>query len=366
MSARIYGMVFERYPGGGGELLLALALGDHAHDDGTHIFPSVAGLSAKTRQSERTVQYQLRNMEAAGWLQKVRDEQRGRPGMSDARRRGREYRINPDWIAGKPLQPANPPPDGAQEKGAKIAPFSGDDQVEKGAIAIAPIPDEKGCNPEQKRVQSDAEKGATAIAPEPSVNHQYSNHQEESAGVRPPGPPGPDPASSPPTGLTHGSQDPDVSARFPADWQPCDLTRSLLQVRKLPMPAEFVISAFVAHWAGRWVTPRRIPNEFVKWVCREAVMHGGRVPTASDSGVTKAEAEAAWQEVRTANQRDRLPEGGWSKALTAQALAAIGGMAVLRDMRTDQVQDRQREFVRAYLAAGNPIQSPSDQPRRVA
>ncbi len=38
-------MVFDRYPNGGGEMLLALALADHAHDDGTHIFPSIARLA---------------------------------------------------------------------------------------------------------------------------------------------------------------------------------------------------------------------------------------------------------------------------------------------------------------------------------
>lgn len=56
MSARVTGMIFEHYPNGGGEMLLALALANHAHDDGTHIFPSIAHLAAKTRQSERSVQ----------------------------------------------------------------------------------------------------------------------------------------------------------------------------------------------------------------------------------------------------------------------------------------------------------------------
>ncbi|MFC9424013.1 helix-turn-helix domain-containing protein, partial [Bacillus velezensis] len=71
MAARMTGMVFERYPGGGGELLLALALADNAHDDGTRIFPSVGTLAVKSRQSERSVQYQLRKMERIGWLEVV-------------------------------------------------------------------------------------------------------------------------------------------------------------------------------------------------------------------------------------------------------------------------------------------------------
>ena len=66
MSVRLISEVFARYPNGGGEMLLALALADHASDDGTRVYPSVKALAEKTRQSERTVQYQLRAMEAAG------------------------------------------------------------------------------------------------------------------------------------------------------------------------------------------------------------------------------------------------------------------------------------------------------------
>ena len=35
MSVKVMTAVFERYPVGGGEMLLALALADHASDDGT-------------------------------------------------------------------------------------------------------------------------------------------------------------------------------------------------------------------------------------------------------------------------------------------------------------------------------------------
>jgi len=126
--------VFDRYPGGGTELLLALAIADHAHDDGTHVFPSVKRLAEKTRQSERSVQYHLRTMEANAWLQLVAHESGGRG-------KAREYRISPDWIKG--------------------ADFS---QAQKGAVSGV-----KGCSPAQERVQPSVEKGATAIAPEPPV-----------------------------------------------------------------------------------------------------------------------------------------------------------------------------------------------------
>ncbi len=140
MSVKIMTAVFDRYPNGGGEMLLALALADHASDDGTKVYPSVAALASKTRQSVRTVQYQLRRMEEAGWLILVGHGNGGRSMAS-------EYRISPDWIKGADIAPfpSDPKaPDSEGKKGADIAPFS----EEKGAIH-----DTKGCNPRHKRVQ---------------------------------------------------------------------------------------------------------------------------------------------------------------------------------------------------------------------
>lgn len=136
MSSRCTSAVFERYPVGGGEFALALALADNAHDDGTHIFPSVETMARKSRQSVRAVQMHLRRMVEVGWLQRT---SAGRGGRGVAT----EYRINPAWL-----------------KGAEIAPFSeAVDIGQKGAIS-APFEPEKGCNPRQKRVQNDAQKGA--------------------------------------------------------------------------------------------------------------------------------------------------------------------------------------------------------------
>ena len=139
MSVKVMTMIWDRYPEGGGDMLLALALADHSHDDGTHIYPSVDSLAKKTRQSVRTVQYQLGRMKQSGWLIATNAGDGGRG-------RHTEYRISPDWI-----------------NGANFA-FDG----KKGASD-----DAKGCNPQHERVQSDARKGATAIAP--------ANNQEESS-----------------------------------------------------------------------------------------------------------------------------------------------------------------------------------------
>ncbi|MET3135645.1 hypothetical protein AAKU55_005959, partial [Oxalobacteraceae bacterium GrIS 1.11] len=93
MSVRIMSAVFDRYPHGGGEMLLALSLADHSHDDGTHIYPSVDSLAQKTRQSVRSVQYQLKGMLEAKWLI-LTNEGDGRRGQR------REYRISPEWVKG--------------------------------------------------------------------------------------------------------------------------------------------------------------------------------------------------------------------------------------------------------------------------
>ena len=141
MSVKVMTAVFERYPNGGGEMLLALALADHASDDGTRVFPSIKALAEKTRQSERSVQYQLRRMQETGWLILVNAGNGGRSMHS-------EYRISLDWI-----------------KGAEIAPFQkGATDDEKGATSGT-----KGCNPQQKRVQP--------IAPANNHHRTISNHQ---------------------------------------------------------------------------------------------------------------------------------------------------------------------------------------------
>jgi len=143
MSVKVMTAVFERYPNGGGEMILALALADHAHDDGTKVFPFVKSLAEKTRQSVRAVQYQLRRMEDAGWLILVSAGNGGR-GQPN------EYRINPEWLKGA---------DFAQLKRVQ-------NEAEKGATD-----DIKGANDDMK--------GCKAFAP-------AYNHQEPSLTIKEP------------------------------------------------------------------------------------------------------------------------------------------------------------------------------------
>lgn len=163
MSAKVFGAVFERYRNGGGELLLALALADHAHDDGTHIFPYVETLAEKTRQSVRAVQYQLKNMRKAGWLIPVNSGNGGRNQAS-------EYRISPEWLAGQ--EPIPPAQEGEKEANEKFAPFS-DDQ-EKGANH-----DIKGASDDLKGANGDS-KGCNGLHPHITVKNQKNNRQEPS------------------------------------------------------------------------------------------------------------------------------------------------------------------------------------------
>ncbi len=142
-------MVFDRYPVGGAERLLALAIADHAHDDGTHIFPAIDTLAHKTMQSRSTVQRQIAKMLASGWLVRV--------GNRTGRGYTNEYRIAPGWIDGELLR-------------SQVAPSPVTDAAhsypQAGQIDTLSS-DEKGVIQNEKGVTTDA-KGVTATTPESS------------------------------------------------------------------------------------------------------------------------------------------------------------------------------------------------------
>lgn len=123
-------MVWQRLDCTGGELILALALADIAGDDGERIYPSLAYLCSKTRQSENTVRRQLKKFRKAHWLQMKKPATGGRSLTN-------RYRINPEWV-----------------KGANLAGF----------------PDIKPYQMTTKRVPNDDVKGAIAMAPDPLVS----------------------------------------------------------------------------------------------------------------------------------------------------------------------------------------------------
>ncbi len=60
--------VWEYSKAKGGELLLLLAIADHAHDDGKGSYPSVGSLAKKTRMSERQEQRNIQALAGSGDL----------------------------------------------------------------------------------------------------------------------------------------------------------------------------------------------------------------------------------------------------------------------------------------------------------
>ncbi len=150
------GLVWDFYPYGGGELLTALALADHADHDGGSVRPGVALLVRKTRQAERTVQYHLKKMRRDTWLLAIRY---GRGGYGHAT----EYRINPEWIR----DPANFAP----YAGIGV-PISGINANTAMGAKNAPIKSDGGerirVQPEVMKGADDGDIGCKVVAPQPS------------------------------------------------------------------------------------------------------------------------------------------------------------------------------------------------------
>lgn len=151
MSIRVMTMVFDRYPGGGSERLLALAIADHARDDGTRIWPSIDELARKTLQSRSTVQRQIRRMVAIGWLVPK--------GTGTGRGHTNEYSICPAWIEGGPLP--------AMQEAAVARSQEQRESYPQGCQDDTLSREEKGVIPEQKGVIQDV-KGVIAMTPESS------------------------------------------------------------------------------------------------------------------------------------------------------------------------------------------------------
>jgi hypothetical protein len=89
MSDTVRALVWQFYQGQrfGAPRILAIALSDESDDRGGGIFQSVNGLAAKTEQTRRAVQRQLRRLEEVGLLQCV-EKSPGGPGQFH------QYRLN--------------------------------------------------------------------------------------------------------------------------------------------------------------------------------------------------------------------------------------------------------------------------------
>jgi len=150
MSVKMMSLVFERFPYGGNERVLALAIADHAHDDGSSVYPGNERLAQKTLISERTVIRLMQKFVKIGWLIKVQNGNSGR-GIAN------EYCISPNWI-----------------KGDKLSPFVKEEKRVTSEV-------ERVTNPTE-RVTNDAIKGDIAVSHQQELT-KY-NHQETSPRAR--------------------------------------------------------------------------------------------------------------------------------------------------------------------------------------
>jgi len=171
MSIKVMSMVFDRYPAGGMERLLALAMADHASDDGTRIWPSVDELARKTMQSRSSVQRQIRQMVERGWLIRMKSAT-GRPGLTN------EYRICPRWIAGEAdwqghrgvnLTPLSTTPRAEKEnRGVNLTPLCITAEVVHTGVNLTPVSGaERGVTTVERGVTTE-QRGVIAVTPESS------------------------------------------------------------------------------------------------------------------------------------------------------------------------------------------------------
>lgn len=157
MSVKVMGLVWDYYPEGGGELLTALKLADHADHNGDRIWPGVQSLALLTRQSGRTVQRHLGAMLANGWLEIVEP---GGHGPTDTTR----YRIPVDRVPG-----------GVLTRVTKRHP-SVEKPVDNPVDNLAAT-NETRVTPETDKGDNGDKKGDTAMSPESSLEATVLNRE---------------------------------------------------------------------------------------------------------------------------------------------------------------------------------------------
>jgi Helix-turn-helix domain len=303
---------------------------DFADDGGRNCWPSIATIASKASLSERQTQRVMVELKQQQLIAVTGNTAIGGRGTSC------RYVINVQKLAVMASDARLKRELALAQKGDNLSPFPVVDNCLKGDMDVT-LSEPERVTFETERVTSTTLKG------DMDVTQSVINHQQAVRDAR----------ERDPVDNLNGSLAPESSGGetlqlFPVDWQPCDVCRSILQTRKIEWPAQHVVDAFAAHKAGTWIAPRRIPNEFVKWVCRQRGMDARVAADPPSKKSVSDDALRAWQEVRTANQRERMPDRGWTDPRTKNALEAIGGFNRLRDMRTSDVSFREREFITAF------------------
>lgn len=142
MSVRIMTMCYDARFGSSSRKAVAVALADHADDNGEHVYPSVAALAYKTELAGRTVQRALRDLEEMGLIVVMSG---GGQGPKDTREWRFDLGVLGCLIMGDSVSPIDP------SKGDTVPPSKGD-----GVSPSAPL-----------RVTLSPKKGDT-VPPEPS------------------------------------------------------------------------------------------------------------------------------------------------------------------------------------------------------
>lgn len=151
MSVNAMAQVWTSSKHKGSDLLVLLAIADHAKDDGTGAWPSIDGLARKTRLSERNVHYSIKRLEASGEL--VVEKNAGPKGTN-------LYHVT--VFGCKLCTPDTPIPSGAKSAPAKIAPVQ--NSTDRGANSapggVQPIAPEPSLEPSIESSEKKTKKGA--------------------------------------------------------------------------------------------------------------------------------------------------------------------------------------------------------------
>jgi len=172
MSVRQMALVWE-HEFSRSEQAIMLALTDHASDDGTRIFPSIARIAWKTDYSERQVKRIIKTLTKNEVLVLVCKASRHRPN---------EYRV--DWTAAKPKDGFRgditvSPLDGEESRGDTMTPLE-----KSGVTSGASRGDISRSRGDKTGFRSDI-----AVSPEPSVKPSFEPSDESSGISGGPAPP---------------------------------------------------------------------------------------------------------------------------------------------------------------------------------
>ena len=325
--------------------MVMLVLCDFADDGGRNCWPAIETIAAKSSLSERQTQRVMAELKREQLIAVAGSNVIGRRVLSN------RYVINLKKLSDMAAEGRRRREELQQSRGDNMSPPVSDFFDDETPVDKCELEPETGVTFATEGVTfattgvtSTTSRGDTHVT-QSTINH----HKSIQRGARAPetvdnfsGSPPPEP------------DDGEALREFPLDWQPCETCRSVLKVRNVDWPAQHVIDAFAAHQAGRWIAPRRIPNEFLKWVARQRGMDARSTAATPAKKSVSDEALRAWEEVRAANQLERSPPAGWSDARTPLALAEIGGLSSLRDMRTSDVPFRQKDFVNAFSRIASP------------